>query len=520
MEVPEQDDHVSLKRKRPEKEEAPNDGSEEETEELFAEEEECTLSETQKIALDAIVRGENVFVTGKAGSGKSYLIGKIKERLAALGKTYYVTAATGSAAYNVAGMTLHSYAGIGLGDKDLSYHLKNIKSNGGESLARWKDTEVLIIDETSMISPLFFEKISSLAKNVRNRKTSAFGAIQIVLVADMFQLPPVPPRVDPNQKVLAKVENHYVFQTPTWRELNLTSIKLDVNFRQQGDEKFANFLNNIRVGILEKEEEAIIQSRDITRHALNVPENATKLFAYRNDVLRTNQEELTKIKSASLFYDAELYECATLRLKRARYEGSDASNIQPDTNNTKFPVDTRIELKVGASVLLCFNMCQPAGLYNGTRGVIIKFLDIEPKVEKGEDNSIKLKKNGKIAPKEVIPVEGEKQGKFVYPLVQFDNGEKRVIRPHTWSQYEGKKLVSSFTQIPLVLSYALTIHRSQGLTLNAALVNMKVFSTGQLYVALSRVRRLEDLYLTNTGVKQNVLADKNVIAFYEKHNLL
>lgn len=475
--------------------------------------EQLPLSESQQHALNCVMRGENVFITGKAGSGKSFLIARIKEHLIEMGQTFYVTAATGSAAFNIAGMTLHSYAGIGLGDRDLAHHLKQIKSRGSgadSAVKRWKDTEVLFIDEASMISPLYLEKVSGVAKALRQRKTVAFGGIQVIIVADMFQLPPVPAKVDPNQKVLSKVENQYIFQTQAWRELNLTLVKLDVNFRQQGDERFAAFLNNIRIGTLEKEEEAIIASRDISRHkTLVVPDNATRLFAYRNDVLRTNNEELTKIKEPSFFYDAVIFEAPSVKAKRARYEGNTGGTaIPPDPNNTKFPVDTRMELKVGASVLLCYNMCQPLGLYNGTHGVILKFVDITPKlIEKGKQGKKEDENKPKPSPQ-------------FYPQVLFDNGEKRIIRPHTWSQYEGKTLLTSYTQVPLVLAYALTIHRAQGLTLNAALVDMRVFSTGQLYVALSRVRRLDDLYLTRTGIKQTVLADKNVTAFYQKHNLL
>lgn len=476
-------------------------------EDKTAADEPVVLSESQKCALDAVERGENVFITGSAGTGKSFLIERIKESLTEAGRVFYVTATTGAAAYNIGGMTIHSFAGIGIGDKELAYHLKMIKDRKNkDKVERWNAVETLIIDEISMLSPGFLELINSIAKILRNRKTVAFGGIQIIFIGDFTQLPPVPPKVDPNQKLLAKLGNHYIFQTQTWRDLALTMVKLETNFRQKDDVAFNEFLGVIRLGDMTAKEEAVAHSRDINRNktTLKVPDGATKLFSHRNEVLRVNNEQLAKIESPSVFYDAEIYTAPSQQKKFANTTTTNAAA----TNNTgsQYPVETRVELKVGAGVLLCFNMNRDEGLFNGSRGVIVRFADFTKKKDdkKGGD-----KKDTKAA--------AEPQ---IFPVVQFDNGMRCIIRPHTWSQYERKTLISSFTQIPLVLSYAMTIHRSQGLTLDAALVDMKVFACGQLYVALSRVRRLDALYVTNSHMKQQVLADKAVIAFYEKHHLL
>lgn len=461
----------------------------EKSEEEEEEEEKDTLSDSQRRGLDAVMRGESVFITGGAGTGKSFLIEKIKEKLLEEGRSFYVTATTSGAAYNIEGMTLHSFVGIGLGEKDVAYHVKTMKKSSSDKVARWNSIDTLIIDEVSMMSPLYFEKVNQVAKIIRNRKTVPFGGVQLILIGDMLQIPPIAPKVDPKQKVLAKVENQYIFQTPTWRELKPTMIKLDFNFRQQDDDTFKNFLNAVRVGTMTEKEIAVIKRRDIYHKDVVVPEGATRIFSYRADVLRVNKDALDKIDSPSVFYEAEVFES------------------QHITNASQYPVDTRVELKVGASVLLRFNMNQEQGLFNGARGVIVKFVDV---VSKKDDNKKKTKRDD----------EEEKPQTQPFPLVQFDNGEKRVIRPHTWSQYEKKKLISSFTQIPLALSYGMTAHMSQGLTLSAAQVDMRVFAPGQLYVILSRVRRLENLYLTNTNTKHQILADKAVVQFYQKNNLL
>lgn len=445
------------------------------------------LSESQRKALDAVIRGENVFITGGAGVGKSFLIDKIKEELTEMGnETYYVCATTGSAAYNIGGMTIHSFAGIGLGDKDVNYHIKTLKKSGKDKVIRWQATHTIIIDEISMLNATYFDKLNQIAKTIRNCKTKAFGGMQVILVGDFAQIPPIMPKADPTQKVLSKVESQYAFQTPTWRELKLTMIKLCKNFRQQNDDQFASFLHEIRMGNMTTKEEEIIRSRDISRKGNTVPDNATKIFSYRNDVLRTNQQELAKINAPSVFYDADIYQ----------------KNATGNTSNpNQYPVDARIELKVGASVLLCFNLSTENGLYNGSRGVITSFVDLTPKEKEGDEKKPTIEKK-------------------IFPMVLFDNGMKRIIRPHTWNSYEKKTILSSFTQIPLVLSYALTTHKCQGLTLNSALVDMKAFCTGQTYVGMSRVRRIEDLYITNFVSKKPILADPIVIAYYRKHNLL
>lgn len=432
------------------------------------------LSESQQRALTHVLKGENVFITGGAGTGKSFLIEKIRETLYQSGQAYYLTATTGSAAYNIGGTTLHSYAGIGLGQAPIEKIIKDFARYGGPQVMRWQRTKVLIVDEISMLDPAYFEKINLIAQRIRKKSSFAFGGIQLILVGDFLQLPPIA-----NKN--SETKERYVFETETWRSLRLTMVKLDFNFRQQTDLRFRELLHSVRLGAISQEDRTLLESRDISKMSVK-PLETTKLFSYRADVERINNEALTKIDTPSHHFKADIYLCETLRKKLESY---------PTKNTTfSYPVDASIELKAGASVLLCCNLSQKNGLFNGCKGVITK----------------------------IAPLGDLKEP--VFPFVQFYDNEEIPILPHTWEQKEGKQLISSFTQIPLMLAYSATIHRSQGLTLNNAQVDMKFFENGQAYVAISRVRQLEDLYLTNVSQNLQIKADPVVIQFYSDNALL
>lgn len=357
-----------------------------------------------------------------------------------------------------------------------------------------------------MLDPDYFDKINEIAKIVRKRSKHAFGGIQLILIADFCQLPPVPKRGKP----VTVDTKRYIFQTETWKELQLSMVKLDFNFRQQSDDTFKRLLHSVRLGKLSNDDYALLASRDMSRLKKegNVTANEdemTKLFSYRADVQRINKEALDKIDAPIRRFEAEIYLCPALRKKHEEQLQYSTNNKGAAANNSHYPVDEVIELKVGATVLLCYNLDVEVGLFNGCKGVITEFIDIIPK--------------GMALEKIIDP-----QKQCVFPMVKFYNGELRPILPNKFEQRDGKMLISSFTQIPLMLSYAVTIHRAQGLTLNSVLVNMKFFETGQAYVSLSRVRQLKDLYLTNfignSNVKAQIRADPTVVEFYTKNDLL
>ena len=501
----EEEQKVNANAKRPKIEEIvilDDDEDSEKTEEVVfpaIETEKAKLSESQSKALDLVLAGKNVFITGGAGSGKSYLIDTIKTRLEELGKTYYTTATTGSASFHIGGTTVHSYAGAGIGESTLQKTIKDIEKNK-DKVARWKNADVLIIDEISMLDPDYLDLINEVGKIMRKKPNLPFGGIQIILTGDYLQLPPIP-----NKRRPPTDDRRYSFQTTTWKELDLTMINLDFNFRQQSDDTYKKLLHSLRLGKLSPEEHALLASRDVSRlskHEKIDDTNMTKLFAYRADVQRTNNEALGKIDAPVFHFEAEIYLCPAL-LKKQEEQAQYNNNKPVKTFN--YPVEEVIELKVGASVLLCYNLDTEAGLYNGAKGVITEFHQIIPKG----------------TPLEKI---GEPNKNFKFPVVRFYNGDERPVLPYTWQQKENKLLVSSFTQLPLILAYACTIHRSQGLTLTNGLVNAKCFETGQFYVACSRFRELKGLHLTNfinnNNIKAQIMADPIVIRFYEKHELL
>lgn len=473
------------------------DGDDEST--VYLEEEEVELSASQEKALQCVKGGGNLFVTGDPGTGKSFLIAAIKRHLDAMGRTYYVTSTTGSSGHNIGGTTIHSYAGIQTGENELAEHLKKLLTTGRDKVKRWKDTGVLIIDEVSLLEASYFDKINEVAKTVRN-SNEPFGGIQLVLVGDFFQLSPIAPK---NAK---KGTTPYIFTTETWRALKLTMVKLEFNFRQKDDIRFRDLLAEIRLGNMGENEYALLLTRDIEHAKLPVPEGTTKLFSFRNDVLRVNSEALAAIPGETHFFDAETFYAPSM------------GNQKPS-----HPVDARIELKIGASVLLCRNLSVEVGLFNGSQGVVVGF--VQENEGKEDDGGIIISSDEEEEEEEQEESEKKKhqtfQRKVLRPLVRFNNGERRIIRPWTWDTYEKKVLVSSFKQIPLMPSYAITIHRAQGLTLDRALVDMKVFACGQLYVALSRVRNIEDLFLTRCQcAKGQILADPLVLDFARKNNIL
>lgn len=440
-----------------------DDDDDESTEELVEE-----LSAGQALALQRVAEGRNVFITGEAGTGKSYMIKAIKRKLDQMRRVYHVAATTGSAAYNIEGTTVHSFVGVGLGVADLDNLLKLLeKPYKKAKVEHWRRVHTLIIDEVSMLDALFFEKINAIGKHLRRNSDKAFGGLQLVLIGDFLQLPPV---IKAEEKRLYR----YVFQTPTWRELKLCTIKLDVNYRQKEDGTFLRLLAQVRLGTLAPEEEHLLRARVSTV----APEGVTKVFSYRADVQRVNKAALALIEGEEHCYDAVIetsYKATPFDADKEEKEGS-------------YPADKHLPLKEGARVLLCYNLATEDGLYNGCEGTVVTF-------------------------------EQAYQGGKLYPVVEFYNGIRTRIEPNTWTQYEGKKVVSSFTQVPLLLCYAISVHKAQGLTLPSALVDMNFFEHGQCYVAISRVRRLEDLHIKNYSLK-GLLADQTVIDFYRNNQLL
>ena len=466
------------------------------------------LSQSQKKALDLVIKERrSVFITGSAGTGKSHLIRTLKWFLNHKEISYHISATTGSASFLLEGTTIHRF-GFGMQNGEVKEIVKKTKKYDREKIARWKSLRVLIIDEISMLPPDYFDKLNLYAQEIREIHGIPFGGLQLVLVGDFLQLPPVNKERHPSP-----LANKYVFQTTSWASLKLQLVKLDTCFRQSEDEEWKKILDGIRIGELTeenckklRERSAEASSSSFTSKPLKLPDNLTKLLGRRSRVQEINTNELTKIESPAKFFNGTTTEHGGGR-------GGRKNNDSLHTDKSTFAVDEFIQLKKGALVILCANLDVNSGLCNGSKGKVIGFTDDKNNTNSDDsDDQEEEEKNDK-----------KKKGKPThvrcYPIVQFFNGIIMTIEEYTWKIFEGKTHVLSFTQIPLILSYAITIHKCQGLTLDKALVEMNFFENGHAYVALSRVRKLDDLFLSCFSTK-DIKADPLVIKYYTVNKLL
>jgi ATP-dependent DNA helicase PIF1 len=427
-------------------------------------------STSQKEALKLIMEGQNVLLTGEAGSGKSFTLHEARRQLQETGKVAQFCATTGSAAWQIFGTTLHAWSGCGIGNQgDAAYYAKKIKSSARKD--DWLKLDVLFIEECSMLDVAFFTLLDEVARKVR-QSVYAFGGIQIVLIGDFLQCPPIPPKGQ---------ERKYVFECDVWKKLHINYVVLRSNFRQQTDTRYRELLQRMKLGELTEEDTALLKSRVVAQN--HDCSQMTRLRSRRAAVERINNEEIGKLEGETVSYEAVLLTYDNVN--RATRQQIDAKE------EDKAPVDRKINLRVGTLVLLCCNMDITVGLFNGARGEVIGF-----KQQRG------AKPN---APR--------------YPIVKFECGEIILVTPHQWDKYIGRRLVSSFQQVPLIPRYAITIHKAQGLTLLQAQFDNDVFDSGQEYVACSRVPSLDALFLTRLNTK-TIMPDQKVVDFLRDNNLL
>lgn len=397
-----------------------------------------SLSEKQRIAFDAVRDGHNVFLTGPGGTGKTYLIGLIKESLSNVA----VTAMTGCAALLLGqgAKTIHSWAGIGLGTGPFEQLIGRIRMMKKAATA-WRNTRTLIIDEISMMTPDILELLDKVGKRLRN-SSRPFGGLQVVFVGDFFQLPPV-----------AKgVETAFAFQSPVWLQTIQKTVALDRIFRQE-DSAFQKILDEARIGEISANSLATLKSRCNLDYSGELIK-PTILLARKTDVELINKGSLDALPGEVRIYSA--------KTKNGKHTPSDAKKIveKMDANS---PYVTELVLKKGAQVMLIKNVDPENGLVNGSRGIVTDFTP---------------------------------QGK---PVVHFKIGTEVTVDHEIWASDHESPVER--IQIPLCLAYALTIHKSQGATLDCALIDVgpKIFECGQAYVALSRVKSLDGLYISSVS---------------------
>ena len=429
------------------------------------------LNSDQSAALQAVQSGKNIFLTGPAGSGKSFLIRAIVEWAQTHGKIISITAMTGCAALLLGNKakTLHSWASIGLG-RDSADTLAASILKHPTSKRKWKRTEILIIDEISMMSPDLYEKLDLIGKRVRG-SSKPFGGIQLIVCGDFFQLPPVTKGMSGE----ALIPGRFAFESPIWKASHLVPVVLS-KIERQTDLGFQRLLNECRIGQPSTESVALLKSRQGLDWKTRLI-RPTLLFSRNADVDSINEKNIAALNEPLHVFEAQTRlerspEDPTLDFPTGDILERLTQRLDNDANYCP-----HLELCKGAQVMLLINKDIEAGLVNGSRGVVIGFR-----------------------------VDG-------LPLVQFLHGDPIAIELHEWQSNDNPTLCR--LQLPLRVAYAITIHKSQGATLDCALVDIgsSTFEFGQAYVALSRVRDLDSLYVWNLSVDK-IKAHPTVTKFY------
>jgi hypothetical protein len=384
----------------------------------------------QITALNLLKSGQNIFITGSAGTGKTYLLNQYIEYLKERQIYPTIVAPTGIAASHLKGQTIHSFFALGIRDTVVDNGYVEFLLEKSYLKSRFKKLKVLIIDEVSMVSPEIFASMDKVLRAFKN-SPEPFGGVQVVISGDFFQLPPVSREFK---------EKRFAWQSPVWKSLDLKSCYLQEKFRQS-DERLIEILDDIRTGSVSEKSRKMLDSRYMKE--LNGDFTPTKLYTHNIDVDRINLEELHKLEGKP-------------QLFKYTSKGS-AKNIEKIFKTAL--VLEELTLKKDAVVIFIKNNPEK-GYVNGTTGVVVDFeLDI--------------------------------------PIVKISTGQKIRVIAEDWTiENEAGESIATVSQIPLRLAWAITIHKSQGMTLDAAEIDLsKTFEVGQGYVALSRIKSIDGLRL-------------------------
>jgi ATP-dependent DNA helicase PIF1 len=386
------------------------------------------LSPDQSEAVALFKTGANLCVSGPGGTGKTFLIQKMKTWGAANGKRVAVCAMTGTAAQLIDGITVHRWAGIGLGTPE-----SFVRAGRNRTVAaRWRETDVLILDEVSMLEATLFEELDSLGKRIK-RNLAPFGGTQLVFCGDFCQLPPI------------GNEARFCFESERWASVFPTTVRLTTMHRQKDHLEFASVLNEIREGRVTAPSKLLLESR----LNLTPPPDATRIVPTRHKADTINRCEYAELDPS------------TERVFAAKYflPSFPSPESLAELEKLKERLVCTLRLKVGTVVMATFNVDE--NVCNGSQGVVVAFAS-----------------NG-------------------FPVVRFNKGFCRTMNEICLGS-EGYPGVS-VRQVPLMYAWAITIHKSQGISLDVAEIDIggDVFEDGQAYVALSRLRSLEGLFLSS-----------------------
>ncbi len=385
---------------------------------------------TQPQILEILKSGQNAFLTGPAGCGKTFLLNQYIEYLKKNSVEVGITASTGIAATHLNGRTIHSWCGMGISHKLTKPQIKKL-SRKRHLKQRIKNTKTLIIDEISMLDSTRLDLVDKICKEFK-KDTRPFGGMQVVLCGDFFQLPPVS-RNNENGK--------FITESKIWKQMDIKICYFEEQFRQE-DELFLKVLNDIRSSSVTQETCAILEER--INKVIDTDIKPTKLHTHNSDVDTYNDLELNILEGAEAIFHMDSYGPTPLVQALIKH------CLTSET----------LRLKIGAVVMFVRNNFDKKYV-NGTLGKIIDFDD---------DNG--------------------------YPVVETTSGDTIVASPERWVVEENGTDIAALTQVPLRLAWAITIHKSQGMSLDSAEIDLsKTFEYGMGYVALSRVRSLEGITL-------------------------
>lgn len=477
------------------------------------------LTDQQEYFIERVLKRKNVLLTAPGGFGKTYALQEIADRLREKKKIFYLTATTGVAAINMidgtdhSALTLHSWMGLGLADDPIESLVRRVFATSGIRLGRlarqrWAKAEYLFIDEVSMLDPRLIEVIHEIACAVR-KNTKPFGGITVVFSGDFAQLKPVKPKANVT----------YAFQHELWKQFNIEEIYLTKAFRFDKQD-WADILLRIRLGketkadykmlktrLIDEEEEELKDSkksiqrkkeRDVLAKIVEPYDAVPDVFDFVTTEIHSTNEVVAHVnqRERNLIQPREEmiveFEYTTAEFGR---DGSNSSTLDAWLTNQKKECLSKptIELCTGAQVMCTANIDMKSGLVNGTLGIIVGW--------------------GKLGEKKPGCSMSE-----IYPIVRFINGVTATVPRREWKYSSGDhKGVITYCQIPLMYSWALTFHKVQGLTLNRARMDVgdSVFTSGQAYVGLSRVKTLEGLELISLH-RSSLFADNDVVEYYEE----
>ena len=431
---------------------------------------------SQQKAINKYINKENIFITGPGGSGKSAVIRKIVEHADKTGIRYQVCGLTGCASVllKCGAKTLHSWSGIGLGKGAIEIVSHKVAANKYKR-NNWRNVDLLIIDEVSMMSEHLIELLDMTAKKCR-KNNRLFGGLQVIFSGDFYQLAPVGDRDDESKRT-----HNFCFESPIFDQLFPNDNKICFNeiFRQT-DNTYTKILNQIRVGKISKKSIKTLTDR-VGKKYTGTDIKPTRIYPLKKLVNKLNTTSMAKLTGSERKFKIEAAPIPDMSSFREL-------NITPDQIKTEIEYlknnvncDKTLVLKKGAQVMCIVNIDvdgSSGSICNGSQGVVEDFDSITG-----------------------------------YPIVKFRNGITRLMKPHSWDSELYPNV--SVLQVPLILAWAITIHKAQGASIELAEIDIgnSVFACGQTYVALSRVVSLDGLYLTSFNYKKIKVSSK-VKKFY------